>query len=109
MKRNNNKILAHLNRVKAELNNLTNEIQENPEHFGDLDSRLFWAIRGADPHTSICSKHNTKIVMSAYGEYVCSDCLDEIVRDVADEHVDNLWFDPEDEPEIKIGLKYTAV
>jgi len=105
---NMEKVLNHLKRVSLEIEKLLNEIYENPDEFGHLESRLFWAMRGVDPQSSICSKHNKKIVKNSWGEYVCLDCVDEMIRDVADNHVDDLWFEPDNEPCIKIDLKYTA-
>jgi hypothetical protein len=99
-------ILVHLKRVLNEIEKLIVEIQKKPNEFGYLESRLFWAIRGVDPHTSRCTKHNKKIRMNSFGEYVCLYCVDDIVGGVADEHVDDLWFDPKDKPQRKIGLKY---
>ena len=99
-------ILTHLKRVRNEIEKLLVEIQEKPDEFGYLESRLYWAIRGVDPHKSICTKHNKKIIKNYWGEHVCPDCVDDIVAGDADEHVDDLWFDPEDKPNIKIVLKY---
>ena len=108
MGRSKKELLDHLKRVEIEINNLINEIDEKPDDFGHLESRLFWAMRGVDPHSSVCSKHKKKMTKNSWGEYVCLDCVDEMIRDVADNNVDDLWFDPDNEPCIKIDLKYTA-
>lgn len=102
------KILLHLIRVSEEIEKLLNEIQEQPDEFGLLENRLFWAIRGADPYKSICIKHNNKIKKNQWGEYVCLDCINEIMTEKPVEHVDDLWFDPDDKPIVKIDLKYIA-
>jgi len=101
-------ISSHLKQVLNEIQKLIIEIQEKPQEFGLIESRLFWAIRGADPHKAICTKHNQKIIKNYWGEYVCPDCIDEHICDNSKEINDNLWFDPDNEPSVQIDLKYTG-
>jgi len=104
------KIQNHLKRVRNEIEKLIVQLNEDPDDFGDLENRLYWAILGVNPHKAICTKHNRKLHQNEHGEFICGDCADNIVDkayigiNVYDE---NLWFDPDDEPIIKIsGITY---
>jgi len=88
----------HLERVQKHIDKLVNEHRENPKEFGLLENRLYFAVHGVDPRKAICSKHNKKLYKNYYGEFFCVDC---------EEYDDNLLFDPNDEPPLKItGIRY---
>ena len=96
----------HLERVLKEVKKLVKEHKKDPNKFGHLDSRLYWAIRGMDPHKSICIKHDKKIVKNSYGEYLCTYCFGEFIEDHSKKCDDNIWYDPNDKPNLKTYLKY---
>ena len=101
------KVQNHLNRVTKEITRLNEEFTKNPGDIGNLEHRLFWAIRGVNPHEAVCKKHNRRITRNEYGEYVCGDCIEEFIHNEISEFDENLYFDPDDEPLIKIqGIQY---
>jgi hypothetical protein len=109
-KKRKGRIQDHLKRVSKEVKKLLKEIRTQPDEFGNVENRLYWALKGIDPETAICTKHNRKLHQNDHGEFICGDCADNIVDkayigiNVYDE---NLWFDPDDEPVIKIsGITY---
>jgi hypothetical protein len=67
-----------------------------------LENRLYWVIRGVNPHNAVCSKHKQKITKNDYGEFICGDCIEEFIHDEIAAFDENLYFDPRDEPLIKI-------
>jgi hypothetical protein len=100
-------IWNHLNLVSKEITKLIKEYKRSPDEFGDLEHRLYWAIRGVDPHKAVCSKHNRKITKNDHGEFICGDCIEEGIHNDFDTYDENIWFDPDDEPATKIhGIKY---
>jgi hypothetical protein len=100
------KIKNHLNRVIKEIIKLNEELSIGTD-IGDFENRLLWAIRGVNPHMAICKKHNQKIGRNEWGEYLCGYCVDELVNNEISHVDENLYFDPNDEPLIKIiGIQY---
>lgn len=101
---------SHLLRVMSEIKKLIVEIREKPDDFGDLDNRLYWAIKGIDPHQAICTKHDRKLHKNDFGEFLCGDCIYDIIEQAqkgVSVYDENLWFDPQDKPTIKIrSIKY---
>ena len=93
--------LDHLKRVKKEIIKLELELREKPAHFGSMDERLRWAMRGVDPHKAICVKHNRKLHLNVHWEIVCGDCIDDFISH--ETKIDeNNWYDPEDKPLIRV-------
>ena len=104
------KYLKHLEKVIKEINHIKIDLEKKPDSLGDFENRLYWAIKGIDPCKAICSKHNRKLHKNEYGEFICGDCIDDIVEkarlgeSIYDE---GLWFDPKDKPEINVqGISY---
>lgn len=97
----------HLNRVSKEISRLKKEFKSSPDDFGGFEHRLYWAIRGVDPHKAVCKKHNRKITKNDYGEFICGDCIEEGIHDDFDTYDENMWFDLDNEPYLKIyGIQY---
>ena len=100
------KIDNHLKRVTNEMDRLNEEFATGID-IGDLENRLFWVIRGVNPHNAICKKHNQKITRIEVGEYICGDCIEDFIYNEISEFDENLYFDPNDEPLFKIrGIRY---
>jgi hypothetical protein len=100
-------IWNHLNLVSKEIIKMKKEFKKSPEDFGKLEHRLYWAIRGVNPHKAICSKHKQKITKNDYGEFICGDCIEEGIHDDFDTYDENMWFDPDNEPYMRIyGIQY---
>ena len=97
-------IWEHLDRVSKELRKLKKEYSKNPDDVGKLEHRLFWVIRGVDPHKAVCKKHNRKIEKNSCDEYVCDDCAEEDRPNDYDTYDENQWYNPKDEPSMKIRL-----
>jgi hypothetical protein len=100
----------HLLKVMSEIEKLIIELREKPDDFGDLDNRLYWAIKGIDPHHAICTKHHRKLHQNDYGEFLCGDCIYDIIeqaRKGVSVYDEDLWFNPQEKPTIKIkGITY---
>ena len=100
----------HLERISKEIEKMKREHIEKPDDFGNFENRLYWAIKGIDPRKAICSKHNQKLHKNDYGEFICSYCVDDIIekaRASVSIYDENIWFDPDDEPTMKIkGIHY---
>lgn len=98
-----------MERVSGEIEKVKRELIEKADDFGDFENRLYWAIKGIDPHKAICSKHNRKLHKNDYGEFICGDCAEDIVekaRAGVSIYDENIWVDP-DEPTTKIkGIQY---
>jgi len=100
------KIRRHLKRVLLEVQKLLQELDEKPDDFGFFENRLYWAIKGIDPHHAICTKHHRKLHQNDYGEFLCSDCVYDMM-DNTNMYDEGLWFDPEHEPIFKVnGISY---
>jgi hypothetical protein len=100
------KIRQHLRRVKWECLKLLHEIDEKPDNFGLFENRLYWAIKGIDPHQAICTKHHRKLHQNDYGEFLCSDCVYDMMNNI-NMYDEGLWFDSKDEPPFKLkGISY---
>ena len=105
MENSNEQLLDHIARISKELRKLKKDIKNND--FGKFEHRLYWAMRGADPQKSICTTHNRKITQNDLGEFVCEDCVDEDKMLDLDTFDENLWFDVDNEPLVKIyKIKY---
>jgi hypothetical protein len=103
---NPEKIRQHLKNVKLEVQKLLQELDEKPDNFGFFENRLYWAIKGIDPHQAICTKHHRKLHQNNYGEFLCSDCVYDMM-DNTNMYDEGLWFDPKHEPIIKVkGISY---
>jgi hypothetical protein len=103
-------ISDHLSKVKGEIERLMVELREKPGDFGDVDNRLYWAVKGIDPRQAICIKHNRKLHRNDFGEFLCGDCIYEIIEQAMKGLVvydEGLWLDPKDKPRLNIrGIKY---
>jgi hypothetical protein len=100
-------IRNHLDRVSRAILKLKKEFKEKPENVGDIEHRLYWAIRGADPYKAVCNKHNRKITKNDRGKFICGDCIEEDITNDLDTYDENLWYNPNDEPTMKIrGIQY---
>lgn len=100
-------IWNHLNLVSKEITKMKKEFKRSPDEFGDLEHRLYWAIRGVDPRKATCKRHNRKITKNEHGEFICGDCIEEGIHDDFDTYDENMWFDPDNEPYLKTyGIHY---
>jgi len=93
----------HLEKVFNEIIKLKEEFKENPISFGSLENRLYWAMRGVDPHKSVCEKHGCKIAQIR-NTYVCPGCIQEnrYKLQSTDVYEENLWCDPDDKATVKL-------
>jgi len=99
------KYLNHLERVEGEIDQIKKDLMENPESLGNFEHRLYWAIRGVNPHKAVCTKHKQKITKNDWGEFICGDCVEDLIE--KDIYNENLFFAPNDEPSTKInGIQY---
>jgi len=106
--RRKNIVDGHLKHILNGIKKLSQELDENPLAIGNLEHRLFWALRGVDPRKSICNKHSQKIKQNCYGEYICYRCVDEFITKqiLIDE---NDWYDPDHLPLARVyGIRYGA-
>jgi hypothetical protein len=101
------KYINHLKRVSKELDNYLNEIQKDDTAIQGFEHHLLYIIRGVDPKKAKCGIHNTEITKNDYGEFICGDCIEENIAHNFDRYDENHWFEPYNEPEIKItGIRY---
>jgi hypothetical protein len=103
-------LIMHLKLVEQEIRKLQVELQEKPDSFGDFENRMYFAMKGIDPHHAICTKHHRKLHQNDYGEFLCGDCIYDIIeqaRKGVSVYDEDLWFNPQEKPTIKIkGITY---
>ena len=89
------------------LYNLPFTPDEITDHF---ENRLYWAVKGINPRKAICHKHNRKLHKNDHGEFICEECAYDIVEEArvgVSIYDEDLWFDPDDKPTMKIdGIHY---
>ena len=104
------RFLDHLERVSGEIEKMKEDIRKNPDEFGNFENCLYWSVKGIDPRRAICSKHNRKLHKNDYGEFICGDCAEDVVekaREGISIYDEDIWFDPDDKPIMKIkGIHY---
>jgi SMC interacting uncharacterized protein involved in chromosome segregation len=101
------KYIRHLKKVSKELDKYLKEIKKDDDAIQGFEQRLHYIIRGVDPKNAKCSIHKTRITKNDFGEFICGDCIEESIYHDFDQHDENNWFAPDDEPEIKItGIRY---
>ena len=99
-------LLKHLKKIEKEIKTLEHDIETNPRSSGFFEQRLHFAIRGVNPRKAICVKHNKKLKKNQWGEFVCPDCIDELISNKVPINDDD-WYEPGNEPQLKLtGIKY---
>lgn len=106
-------LLLHMRIVQEEIEKLINEYINNPEDIGHFENRLYWAMKGINPNKAVCVKHKKKLQKNVYGEFMCSECVCDILEDLEngkDTYDEGYWYDPKNKPTLEIsGIRYGIV